>query len=594
MTSAFLVSLFSTLLMFSHIFGFILIAKGVLILLKGIKGEGQSEQGIDHLKNALLKLLKPALFGLVSLSLLVGLTYWERSALTSWIQAIAPLSTLLWVVWAQKTAKKVQSGDMFEALIPIGALETDYIQDQSLVQKAEDWAKLKHPLTAKALVRTSLEAIQELSKTEKQKLDIDDLALILRESFAEIHQVLQRFPLAQSLTLSDWAYEVERLSEIWGQGLTQVEIGRHLVNPFTIIDRKMFWQWSNTKPGDLLNDELSAWLHQGVYLIVLRRWSDLSQASHSQASHSQASQTTEEEQTSNQLGNADEQLAKLAKQQTPDLWTLMARKFTVPFWLYWLLSSVAVSLNHGLFGIVFSGAMGAILYLSLSKVTSIQNWRSELANLGSVKRNKIADLEMKKQNSLANLATLEDEFEAEFSKQPSQALLKLMSQGFIQIAQEHRRPEHPDAPLSLSNATLSDVTLSVQLLCDDFIDWRNEGSILSMVVSFASKLGLNLSNVDEKLLKGIQDWAYSEEQPVSDQSTSDQSTSDQATQESESFSLQAQSQRIDAWVTPYIDDAGFLLKMGLSAIQLSLKTRISKELKERIIPLYQGTVENVE
>ena len=480
MTSAFFVSIFSSLLMISHAFGFILIIKGVTSLLKGLEGQGQSEAGIKQLREALVRLLRPALFGLLGLTLLVGLTYWESSALTVWIQAIAPLSTLVWVVWAQKTAERVQSGEMFEALVPIGAefnhSNHDKYIDQALINKADDWSRQKHPLSAKALVRTSLEAINELSKTKKQKVDLDDLALVLRESFAEIHQVFRRFPLAQSLTLADWIYEVERLSDIWGEGLGQVELGRHFVNPFTVIDRKMFWQWSNAKPGDLLNDELSAWLHRGVYLIVLRRWHDIAKSD----------DTLDAQRIASSKSETQQHLKLIAQQPTPTLWSLMTRKFTVPFWLYYILSSAAVSLNHGLVGVGFSLIVGALLYQSFSQVSSIGRWRSELANLGQIKRVKPEDLSDKQEQCLSHLSGLGDEFEKEFSKQPSQAALKLISQGFIAVAHEHRRSEHQIAPLSLSNATLSDAALSVQLVCDDFIQWRNEGSLLSMVISFAS------------------------------------------------------------------------------------------------------------
>lgn len=592
MTSSFFVSVFSSLLILTHLVGFILIAKGVAILLKGLEGKGQSEVGIMHLRESLIRLLRPALFGLFGLTLLVGLTYWESSALTTWIQVIAPLSTLVWVVWAQKTAKKVQAGKMFEALVPIGAevgaVGKEQHLDQELIKKADAWAKQNHTFSGKALVRTSLEAINEVSKNEKHKLDLDDLALILRDSFAEIHQVLKRFPLAQSLTLADWIYEVDRLSDIWGDGLSQVELGRHFVNPFTIIDRKMFWQWSTAKPSDLLNDELSAWLHRGVYLIVLRRWQDLSQ---SKVKDSEGETVSSAERPTSQKPDL------LSQQSTPTLWSLMTRKFTVPFWLYYLLSSVAVTLNHGLYGAGFALIVGALLYQSFSQVTSISRWRKELAGLGAIERSKLEALSDKYEQSVKHLEKLGEEFEQEFSQRPSQAILKLMSQGFIDVAHEHRRLEHQNAPLSLSNATLSDVALSVQLVCDDFIKWRNEGSILSMVISFASKLGLNLTNTDEKLLQGIKDWAYAGDQldlpdhkHESTELSTQEADSHLAVQDESNFSLQAQSERIDAWLKPHIDEAGFLVKMGLSAIQLSLKDRISNELKTRIIPLYQGSV----
>ena len=109
----------SAILFIAHLIGFIWVLWGGWYLLKGVKGQGQSAEGVSALRNALLDLFKPIVWGASALLLLLAITFWEHSPLTILIQGIAPLSTMIWVIWSHFSARRVDPGEMFEALVPL-------------------------------------------------------------------------------------------------------------------------------------------------------------------------------------------------------------------------------------------------------------------------------------------------------------------------------------------------------------------------------------------------------------------------------------------------------------------------------------------
>lgn len=554
-----LLSTISTLLIIAHLIGGVLIARGVITLLKGLHGKGQSTQGIDDLRTALIKLFTPLLVGIIAIASLLILTYWERSPFSVWIQGIAPVSTLIWVLWGHFTSKEVQSGEMFEALFPLG----EKMSDKQVISLAEAWAKKGHSLNPKSIVRTAIKAIDDNSVDQKKRVNIDELASILRETFHELHMVLKKFPLAQRLTLADWIFEGERLADIWGEGLQSIERGRQFINPYTLVDQKIFWKWSSAQPKDLFEAELSTWLHRGVYLLVVRRWRNLDQ----------------EEPIS--VVEA-EQIVINRPKETPTLWKIMSRKLTVPFWLYWCLCSIAMVVSHGLYGGALSLIAGLFLLWSLHQVSSITKWRDCLADLGTLPRERHEAMTQQKTMSEKQLEDQIDTFNETFMDLPAQSTLTLMRSGFVVIAETHRRPEQPQVPLALCNASLTDATLSVQYICDDFIEWRTEDNLISMVLTLANTLGSKVANLDQKLLESVRDWASEEQAGDNGESTG--------------IAVNHQAHQIDQWLSQQLKEAGFFKRTGLEAtlqiLKSSIRERVSKELKTRILPLYQSEVEN--
>lgn len=561
MTNEVLITTFSVLLTLSHVIGGALVGRGVITLLRGVSGEGQSEAAVDDLRRSILRLLSPLLPALLAIFALVALTYWERSPLSTWIQLIAPFSTLLWVLWGHSTAKRVESGEMFEALFPLKTLTYSGLQlDGQQLERAAEWSKMSHDLNPRSLVKTALQALKDQQESEKVDIDLDLFLEILRDTFDELHDVLHRFPLGARITLADWMYEGERLGKLWQTGINQVEGGRGFVNPFTLLDQKMFWRWSSAQPNELFTAELSAWLHGGVYSLVTRRWI----ASKSDQQDPSTSPIQEQYSTS----------------EAPPLWLLMTRKLTVPLWFYLVLSTAAISLSHGIYGAIIGALVGVFVFASLRKTFSIQRWRDHLTALGTGVSRRSPQLDQQLEESIAHIDAALAVFEREFDNQPAVATLTLLSETSYKIAYTHRRAEHTEAPLALCNVKPSDVALSAKLICDDLIAWRSEGGLLSMIVGAASKLGSSLTNLDERLMQSLIDW-------VEGADGGDERTDPPR-------SLNDRARAADRWIIESRENMGFMkaaaFQLAISYAESSLKKSLSEELKERLVPLYQGEI----
>ena len=155
-------SVLSALVFVAHLLGFLWVLWGGWYLLKGVKGQGQSTEGISALRRALIGLFKPIIWGLIALLSLLALTFWDHSPLTMWIQGIAPLSTMIWVIWSHFSARRVDPGEMFEALVPLAPpIDTHDPISEGCRQRAQIWSNQHHPLTARALTQTALRAIDD-------------------------------------------------------------------------------------------------------------------------------------------------------------------------------------------------------------------------------------------------------------------------------------------------------------------------------------------------------------------------------------------------------------------------------------------------
>lgn len=575
MTETLLTAL-SLILTLAHALGGILITRGVLTLLGGVKGKGQSSSGVNALRSSISTLLAPLLIPLASLAFLIALTYLERSPLTLWIQVIAPLSTSLWVIWGHYSAKKVEPGALFEALFPLAIpLKGKDMLTKVHMWRAKEWSSQGHDLSVKSFVRTAIRAIDDERGSNRESLTIDQVLKILRDSFQEVHQALSHFPLAKTLTLADWVYEIDRLGEIWSSGLDEIDRGRAFVNPLTLLDHQSLWKWSSAQPKDLLNRELSAWLHLGVYCLVTRRVIDHFGV-HVDGTGSTSS--TDEHRT---------ELLDESRSYTPLLWLVLTRKLTVPMGLYFILSSVALTLEHGLFGSIFCLAIGGVIVHNVQRSLSLDRWRAALDLLSKDKREQRVDLSQVKEACLVKLKEAEDLFNKEFDSHPAMSTLKFLGNTAELIAYEHRRPEHHQAPLALCNVYVCDVALTAQLICDDLIDWRSEGGLFSMIITAISKLGISIGNVDDKLMASLNEWAK-----VSETADEDRRL---VTAETPTFIVQ-KAQAADVWIKEKRAGLGFFSSAGFtmasSYAQDAIRDKCSAELSSRVLALYQGEVKN--
>ena len=575
----------SSVLFIAHLVGFIWVVWGGWYLLKGVKGQGQSVEGIRALRQALVDLFMPIIWGALALSSLLILTLWEQSPLTVFIQGIAPLSTMTWVIWSHFSARQVDPGEMFEALVPLAPprIGRGSVPDH-FHQSAQAWSNQPHSLNARALTQTALRAVDDNRHyyPDRKPLSFDDLTMILRDALADTKEACERFPLGQKLTLADWFYEGERLTEIWTRGLRHIDRGRAMINPLTLIDNKRLWSWSKGSPQHLFEHELSAWLHHGLYLLVIRRISEVQNQTLSHPSfpiqyHAKAGTTETTE--------------------IPKLWQMMTRKITVPFWLYWGLCTAAISINHHLIGVILSVISGGLLWVSLNQATSIKRWRHRFTLLGGLQRpHRISDEELThKVHQLVDRQS--EQLKAGIDEYPLVSLLQFSQETSIGIATIYRRPEHPEAPLALLNATIVDALYTLELICDDLILWRNSGGIIPKLVGFLSKLGIEDQQVEKMLLDVARDWADHAEKEGSElklQHKDAKESDDEPQNLAVTPSLFERAEKADAWLNREVDELNFVFKaaaiLALSQVKNRLQDWISDELTARILPLYQGAV----
>lgn len=572
----------SASLFVAHSLGFIFLLFGIWKLLRGVKGEGQSAEGVAALRRALLKLFRPILGGALALLALLALTFYERSPLTNWLQVIAPLSTVIWVIWGHFSARKIDPGELFEALVPLAPQARGSSIAPPLMESAQAWSNQGHSLSAQALAQTALRAVDDARAHHEQSeaLSLDDLLIVMRDALADTQAACREFPLGQQLTLADWLFEGERLAEIWRRGLGWIDRGRALINPLTLLDNKSLWGWSRGKPGPLFERELSAWLHYGLYLLVVQRLQERQSARESTGGEG-AERRSRVHRESEEANDAP----------APPLWGLLTRKMTVPFWLYWVLGSVAVTANHPLIGGVLAAVSGVLLWLSLGYTTSLRRWRQSFSELGALRRaSRSSNHELNHEVS-SILREQTQRLHLDSESRPLSSLLRFAKETSFEVGMTYRRPEHPDPPIALLNATIVDALVTAELICDDLIQWRESSGTLSKVIWLLSKFGVSDDRVEEILLESARSWAQGSEIQESSAESSDLA---RGAEESSDISLTERAERADTWLMGEVAELNFLLRkpaeLALSKLTDVLNDWLSEELTQRLIPLYQGAV----
>jgi|GEM_PF-2125407 len=563
----------------SHIIGSLLISWGGLRLIQGLRGEGQSAEGVALLRGELLGLLKPLSWGALAVSGLLGLAMWERSPLTQWVQVIAPLSTALWVTWSHFSARRVRSGELFEALVPL-SVELS----RALDERAKSWVEQSPPLSARGLMHTAFQATQDAQGDDAQRrpLDLEVSLKITQDSLRELHKAALRFPLAQQLTLTDWIYEGERLTGHWGAGLKWITRGRALLNPLTLLDHKGLWGWSQGSPAELFQRELAAWLHRGLYVLVSQKVS--------------AYLITQEHVTS-QATSAEGSVSCGLSDEASRLWSLIAFKFTVPFWLYLGLSSIAAIEGHGLFGVALSALTGALFWRSARRASALKSWREAFARLATHRRAPRASEGQVPDAVRGALARLSDEYSVALNDQeaPCVSLVDFAQQGWSELSKAYRRPlpelSEPNPALDHLNVTLPDLIATLYWLCDDLKRFSDSaaGGLLS---ALSEHLGGRVSQgFEPMLLEAVQRWSLDGD---SQQIASHIVERDEGVQGEQSNALVHHAQRADLWIGEHIYGANFIVRaLGTKLLHAALEGVqgwIAVELSTRLTPLYRGDV----
>ena len=584
----------STLLISAQVLALLAVLWGTWLLIGGMRGEGQSADGVARLRRELLDVLKPLFIGLLAVGTLLGLAMWARSPLTHWVQLIAPLSTLVWAVWSHYRARAVLPGELFEALVPL-----TQEAPAEVVTRAEAWARRGHPLTARALVQTTFQVVDDLTVegSSLKTLGVDAALQITQDSLADLHEMTARFPLARQLTLADWLYEGERLSARWSAGLTWVGVGRAILNPFTLLDYKGLWRWSKGKPATLFQRELSAWLHQALYVLVSARVSTYL------LDHPELQAEGSEALSDQGVSEAPVDQAEPKERRPARLWRLLSFKFTVPLWLYLGLSAVAVIEAYGVLGAGFSVVALGLLWWSIGRATSLEAWREAFERLAGCERVSVGVDDPRGDQARGALARLNERFESRLEVgEPCQGLLELTEQGWLETSEAYARPlrelSDPHPALKHLNATLPDLVATLYWLCRDFSSFR-EGTAGALLMTFAQRYGDLDERLERALLEALSAWSEGategEESALSPELADEQSQEALVTaaEASEEGALSRYAVKGDVWVKENVYSGGLLMKLAEVAFKAAARSTqewLSKELTHRLNALYRGDV----
>ncbi|MEE2645045.1 MAG: hypothetical protein VYD19_08940 [Myxococcota bacterium] len=572
----------TSLLFLTQLLGALFLASGVRWLVSGAQTEGQGEAPLRALRGAIGRQLAPLLWGSLPLLLMIGLCFWEQNPLTRWLQGIAPLSTLLWCLWSHWSARRLEAGALFEALVPLSPAE--WGGDPRVRVEARQWSASARSLSPRSLVQTALEALDaaerrrggEERSARSSKIEIDTALQVLRDALRETRVACLQFPFGRELTLADWIAEGQRVHESWQRGSKRINIGRALLNPFTLVDTKGLWSWSSGQPAQLFERELSAWLHHGVYLLITRRVEEeLSRAEGEGADEKGASQPSAPRVVTDQ---------RLQREEAPLLWSILWRKLKVPFWLYWLLGGAALTSAHGLTGLVLTLCAGGVLWVTLRHVTGLGAWRALFSKLAQRQRAPRADL--LRETSIA-LIRAEEERAAEAETGPLLTLLELTQRSSVGIASLYRREEHKEPPEALLNATIVDALWTLELICDDLYQWRQRGGLFAKLLKLFEQLGQRDGTLEGKLLEAARLWASAEELQAGEEGAEE-------VEAASKNALYQGAMDADEWITVRLESMNrllqapsrLLLEQAISAVQ----SWLMEEIEGRLIPLYAGEV----
>lgn len=586
MSVAHLSASLSTLLIALQLLGGLLMTWGGARLIQGLRGEGQSAEGVALLRAELLGLVSPLLFGAVAVSALLGLAMWERSPLTGWVQVIAPLSTMIWVIWSHYRARKLRSGELFEALVPLSMNLS-----AQLDQRAKSWVENSPPLSSRGLMHTAFQAAQDAQgeQTSRRPLSFEVTLQITQDSLRELHEATLRFPLGQQLTLTDWIYEGERLTRHWGVGLKWISRGRALINPLTLLDHQGLWRWSKGSPAELFQRELAAWLHRGLYVLVSQKVT-----AHLMSEEAEGSSRSEE--------LAQRASARLSDEASK-LWSLMAFKFTVPFWLYFGLSAIAAVEGHGLLGLGISAMVGLLWWRSARRASALEAWRAAFRRLSTHKRAPLPSEGRVADEVRGVLMRLTEEFEGTLRAQqaPCEGLMTFTHQGWSELSRAYRRPlpelSDPNPVLDHLNITLPDLIATLYWLCDDLKRF-SDSTAGSLLKTLTEHLGGKLTQgFEPMLLEVVRRWSLEDEssQISSHDLELERDPERDTTCDAEEVDALTRGARSgDLWVQQNIYEAGFLIRtVGvplLNSAAEGLQRWVKEELSTRLTALYRGEV----
>ncbi len=351
------------LLTIAQLGGVGLVLWGSYLLLKSLHSEGPSARALGALRAELTHLARPLLAALGALALLLTLALIAHTTVTRWTMIIAPLSTFVWLARVSHSARRLKAGELLEALAPLSPPEEPLSPE--LTARAHAVAAEGRPLTGQALAETALRALGDARERPEgellKRLPLSELIALLRDTLKELHAAARRLPFAGELTLADWEAEVRRVEREWEQSLSRVDLGRALVNPLTLVDKV-----PHLHPKTLLERELAAWLHAGLYALITRRLLALNAPAAG--------------------ASAEQGLAADAQRGAPPqalLLSLFKTKLSAPTWLYIALLSAAAVEGYGPLGALAALAASGATWWALRETFSLSRLRASCERLSA-------------------------------------------------------------------------------------------------------------------------------------------------------------------------------------------------------------------
>ena len=567
-----LISWLGPLMTLAQLGGVGLVLWGGYQLLTSLHSDGPSASALGALRGELTRLARPLLAALGGLLLLLTLALMSRSPLTHWTMVIAPLSTFVWLVRVNHGARRLTPGELLEALAPLSP-PSDPLSPE-LAVRAHAVAAEGLPLTGQALAQTALRALDEARERPEgarlKDLPISDLIALLRDTLKDLHAAALRLPLARGLTLAGWEAEVRRVEREWEQSLSRVDLGRALVNPLTLVDKV-----PHLHPKTLLERELAAWLHAGLYALITRRLLALGRTPAPTAPAPNAHAPD---------ADHDARAPEPARPPQALLLGLFKTKLSAPTWLYMTLLSAAAVESYGALGALAALAAGGATWWALRETFSLSRLRAACERLSAFQAPAPAADDPRAAEAAALVRARLARSKEELSARPCGALLSVVTEGALSGAEVYRRRPEDAAPLRYLNATLPDALATAYWVCDDVLVWREKSGALQTLVGLLSAFGVGDMNLDELIRRELHRWAGSAPATQDPSAPSDEP----------SQPLSARAARLDDWYQGKLKDLSVWVRMpiemGVNALTSSILEWLGEEVERRLNELYLARV----
>lgn len=567
------------------------------------------QEGLGEIRGQLWLLFRPLVLGFISIALLMSSIFIDHLGGT-WLKFIAPVSTIIWMFWVQIRAPKILAGTFFNALVPLVRHEEtlptktqENIDDLTWqwIEKLKD-KRLSSQFSSAAFLQSVIYAIESGEKHLKEdilhNMSAADLIELIKSILHDFHRSVLLFPLAQRLTLADWMTEGRHFHQHSQKTLTYYSWGRFLINPLSLLDHKKLWKAAGVKNQDIVQQELSAWLHAGIYRLTLHHICVYTLKKNDHIEFKLSDEYTQE-----------------SSQPHADLWSMLTSKLRVPMWLYLGVGAWGCWHTLSLWTALALIIPSIALYIWSERTTfNLARWQAAFSTLAQIKKE--SSIHSNK-SSIFNdyVQDLAHSHKNNFTPQSLLDQWHHYTIHSLQVIMDDYDPTDPEFKAPQVNTLdfdvyrcellIPDIIASTYYICDDFLQWYQAGGFWSKVLSFGELVGFSISRqrLDQLLIKFLHDMAHTQDDETLNQSTSKSTSKSIVRLEHEVDSDHVTDITSTSWIS-YIqkgDDAinRYIPKDGISSIMAHKGLQwihskgvdwIHEEINRRVIPLYTGTL----